>query len=295
LPSLGYSEEIVVDQLTKLKLAVAGSRYGHGEARLARRARELGPSAFSEVLDDLSHADLDRVSAEAEALFERGISATLLGSSEYPPSLSEIRNAPPTLFYMGSSELLNAPGIGMCGSRNATEEGLNAAAACGEVAARQGLAVVSGYARGVDMTTHVSALAAGGTTVIVLPEGIARFRVKRGAFADVWDPARALVVSQFAPSRPWSAGAAMTRNAVIIGLSLALVVIEASEKGGTLAAGTTALDLNRRVITLEFAQTPPGNSLLLRRGAVPVSNRSELSDRLEQLISNPGGNQLLII
>jgi DNA processing protein len=208
--------------------------------------------------------------------------------------LSEIRNAPPALFYMGPPELLNAPGIGMCGSRNVTEEGLNAAAACGEVAARQGLTVVSGYARGVDMATHVSALAAEGTTVIVLPEGITRFRVKRGAFADVWDPERALVVSQFSPTRPWSAAAAMTRNTVIIGLSLALVVVEASEKGGTLAAGTTALDLNRRVITLEFAQTPPGNSVLLRRGAIPVSTRTELSDRLAQVVSNPGGNQLLM-
>jgi DNA processing protein len=284
-----------VDQLTCLKLAVAGSRYGRGDARLARRAREIGPAAFCEVLDSLSRADLDRVSMEAEALRERGISATLLGSDEYPASLGEIRNAPPTLFYMGSSELLNAPGIGVCGSRNASEEGLKAAAACGEVAARQGLTVVSGYARGVDMATHVSALAAGGTTVIVLPEGIDRFRIKQGTFADLWDPARTLVVSQFAPTRPWSAGTAMTRNVVIIGLSLALVVVEAGEKGGTLAAGTTALDLNRHVITLEFAQTPPGNSVLLRRGAVPVRNRTELSNHLAQVVSNPGGNQLLII
>ena len=283
-----------MDQLTRLKLAIAGSRYGHGDVRLARRARELGAAAFSEVLDSLDRADQDRISAEAEALRERGISATLLGSNEYPPSLREIRNAPPILFYMGSPGLLNAPGIGMCGSRNATKEGLNAAAACGEIAARQGLTVVSGYARGIDMATHISALAAEGTTVIVLPEGITRFRVKRGAFADVWDSTRALVVSQFAPTRPWSAGAAMTRNAVIIGLSLALVVVEASEKGGTLAAGTTALDLNRRVITLEFAQTPPGNNILLRRGAIPVSNRAELFDRLAQVVSNPGGNQLLI-
>jgi len=284
-----------VDQLTRLKLAIAGSRHGQGDARLAGRARETGLSAFSEVLDSLSRADLDRISAEADALSERGISAALLGSDEYPRSLAEIRNAPPTLFYMGSSGMLNVPGIGMCGSRNATEEGLKAAIACGEVVARQGLAVVSGYARGVDMATHVAALAAGGTTVIVLPEGINRFRIKRGPFAEVWDPARALVVSQFAPTRPWSAGAAMTRNAVIIGLSLALVVVEASEKGGTLAAGTTALDLNRRVITLEFAQTPPGNSVLLRRGAVRARNRAELSGRLAQVVSNPGGNQLLMI
>jgi DNA processing protein len=284
-----------VDQLTTLKLAVAGTRHGHGDARLARRAREVGPAAFCEVLDGLSRADLDRVSAEAEALCEQGVTATLLGSDEYPPSLGELRNAPPTLFYIGPPELLNAPGIGMCGSRNATGEGLKAAGACGEVAARQGLSVISGYARGVDMATHISALATGGTTVIVLPEGISHFRVKRGEFAEAWDPARALVVSQFTPTRPWSAGGAMTRNNVIIGLSLALVVVEASEKGGTLAAGKTALDLNRRVITLEFTETPPGNTVLLRRGAVPARDRSQLSDRLAEVVSNPGGNQLLIV
>jgi DNA processing protein len=284
-----------MDQVTRLKLAIAGSRHGHGDARLARRAREIGPAAFSDVLDRLSRADSDSVTAEAETLGERGVSATLLGSNDYPDSLAEIRTAPPFLFYMGPSDLLSAPGIGMCGSRNATAEGLKAAVACGEVAARQNLTVVSGYARGVDMATHISALASGGTTVIVLPEGIDRFRVKRGAFAEVWDPARVLVVSQFGPTRPWSAGAAMTRNGVIIGLSLALVVVEASEKGGTLAAGTKALELNRRVITLEFAETPPGNSVLLRRGADPVRNRTELSGRLEEVISKPGGNQLLML
>ena len=284
-----------MDQVTKLKLAIAGSRYGHGDAGLAKRARGVGSAAFDEVLDGLSLADLDRVTEEAEALSERGVSAALLGSEDYPDSLSETRNAPPFLFYMGPSDLLNAPGIGMCGSRNVTEEGLKAAVACGEVVAHQGLTVVSGYARGVDMATHISALAAGGSTVIVLPEGISRFRIKRGPFVEVWNPSRVLVVSQFAPTRPWSAGAAMTRNGVIIGLSLALVVVEASEKGGTLAAGAKALELNRRVITLEFAQIPPGNAVLLRRGAVSVRNRAELSNRLAQVVGKPGGNQLLMI
>ena len=284
-----------MDQLTRLELAIAGSRYGHGDARLAKRAREMGSAAFAEVLDGLSQADLDRVSAEAETLSERGISASLLGSSDYPGSLSEIRNAPPSLFYMGSSDLLSVPGIGMCGSRNATGEGLKVAAACGEIAAHQNLTVISGYARGVDMATHISALTAGGTTIIVLPEGIGRFRIKRGSFAEAWDPERILVVSQFAPTRPWSAGAAMARNSVIIGLSLALVVVEASDKGGTLAAGTKALELNRRVIALEFARTPPGNAVLLQHGAVSARNRTELSSHLAQVVSKPGGNQLLII
>ena len=287
--------QVAMDQLTTLRLAVASSRFGYGDARLARRARTAGMAAFTEVLRGLGRSDLDLVTDEAESLHARGVLATLIGSDDYPGALSAISNAPPYLFYLGSPDLMAAPSIGMCGSRDASAEGLRAAAACGEVAARQGLAVVSGYARGVDMTTHISALGSGGTTVIVLPEGINRFRVKQGPFAEVWDPKRSLVLSQFSPSRPWSAGGAMMRNNVIIGLSCALVVVEASEKGGTLAAGTRALELNRQVIALEFSQTPRGNALLLQHGAVPARDRAELAARLEQVRIQPDEQQLAFL
>lgn len=263
-----------MDDAMRLRLAVVASR--QGSARLAARAREFGVTAFTDLLGEISEAELARADDEATSLSARGIGAVLLGSLEYPYLLSATRAAPPCLFYLGAAELLTASGIGMCGSRNASDEGLRAAAACSEVATQQGLTVISGYARGVDTATHVSALASGGSTVIVLPEGIDHFRVKRGPIANVWDPERTLVVSQFSPSRPWSAGSAMTRNNVIIGLSLALIVIEASDKGGTLAAGAQALKLNRRVLALEFTENPRGNAELIRRGAISVPNRAEL-------------------
>lgn len=284
-----------MDQLTKLKLAIAISRFGHGGARLAGRVRTLGIVAFDELLHDLDRSDHDHVNAEAETLNAKGVAAALLGSDDYPRALSQTRGAPACLFYRGRLDLAAAPGVGVCGSRNASPEGLRAATACGEVAASRGLAVVSGYARGVDMATHVSTLASGGATVIVLPEGIDRFRIKRGPFAEVWDPERVLILSQFSPTRPWSAGAAMMRNGVIIGLSRALVVVEANEKGGTLAAGTKALELNRRVIALEFSQIPHGNALLLQRGAVPARSRAELSTRLEEITDDSTGNQLMFL
>jgi DNA processing protein len=199
------------------------------------------------------------------------------------------------LFYTGAADLLTAHGIGVCGSRNASDEGLRAATACGEVATQQGLTVVSGYARGVDTTAHFSALSSGGSTVIVLPEGINRFRVKSGPVADAWNTERVLVVSQFSPGRPWSAGNAMARNNVIIGLSLALVVVEAGEKGGTLAAGTKALQLNKPVLALAFALNPRGNAALIRQGAISIRNRTELRARLMEVAKNPQGNQLSII
>jgi DNA processing protein len=282
-----------MDEFTRLLLAVVASR--HGNARLTARARELGTTVFTDLLGDISRAEQERADEEASELSDRGVGAVLFGSPEYPHLLSHVRGAPSFLFYLGAVDLLTAHGIGMCGSRNASDEGLRAAAACGEVATQHGLTVVSGYARGVDIASHVSALSSGGSTVIVLPEGIDHFRVKRGPVADVWNKERVLVLSQFPPGRPWSAGNAMARNNVIIGLSLALVVVEASEKGGTLAAGTKALQLNKPVLTLEFAMNPHGNAELIRHGAISIRNRTELRARLIEVAKNPQGNQLSMI
>ena len=282
-----------MDDDTKLRLAVVAAR--RGGAGLVARVRNRGDVAFADLLSEVPESELGRVYDEAAELRDHGVGAVLLGSPEYPSLLNSLRSAPPCLFYRGPVELLAARGIGLCGSRDATDEGLRAAAACAEVATQQGLTVVSGYARGVDTVTHASALSSGGTTVVVLPEGINHFRVKRGPIADSWDPKRALVVSQFSPNRPWSAGNAMARNNVIIGLSLALVVVEAGDKGGTLAAGTKALQMNRRVFALEFRQNPRGNADLVRNGAVPISSRAHLLEVLDRLDSTPNSNQLSII
>lgn len=282
-----------MDEDTRLRLAVAASR--RGGTSLTAQARERGAAAFTDLLDKLPEAEQANINDEAAGLRERGVGAVLLGSPEYPYLLSRIRSAPPCLFYLGPMELLTTRGIGVCGSRSASDEGLRAASACAEVATEQALVVISGYARGVDTVTHASALASGGKTVVVLPEGINHFRVKRGAIADSWDPKRALVVSQFSPTRPWSAGNAMTRNGVIIGLSLALVVVEASDRGGTLAAGTKALQMNRQVFTMEFAQNPRGNADLVRHGAIPIPSRARLLEVLAQLADTPDGNQLSLI
>jgi DNA processing protein len=133
------------------------------------------------------------------------------------------------------------------------------------------------------MAVHVSTLEHGGSTIIVLPEGIQNFKVKRGKIDAVWETNRTLVVSQFSPTQPWTTGGAMTRNSVIIGLGLALVVVEAGETGGTLAAGKRALELGRPVIALEFARTLRGNSILVENGAVTARDKIELGLFLHEI------------
>jgi DNA processing protein len=272
-----------MDTLTKLELAIGATRHGSGRPKLATRVRLHGLEALHHVLEQLDSRTRSSVRDEAVRLADRGVTAILRGSTKYPRLLDLLENAPPALFTLGNSSLLNKSSIGICGPRNVSNEGLHAAQICGQMAATQGLVSVSGYARGVDMATHVSTLEHGGSTIIVLPEGIQNFKVKRGEISTVWDPSRTLVVSQFSPTQPWTTGGAMTRNNVIIGLSLALVVVEAGEAGGTLAAGKRALELGRRVITLEFARTPRGNSMLVERGAVAARDKMELGSFLHEI------------
>jgi len=169
----------------------------------------------------------------------------------------------------------------MCGSRSVSELDLRPQMLV-EKSQQENLSVISGYAKGVDTATHLAALNMGGSTVIVLAEGFDHFRVKK-VFADKFDLDRILVLSQFPPSQPWLAHAAMTRNKVIFGLGCALVVVEAGERGGTLAAGEGALRVGRPVFVLNFGdETPPGNKILLGKGGWSIRSREQLGYALEK-------------
>lgn len=282
------------DASARLRLAIASTRHGGGPSKLTTKVRRDGPTAYEQMFDELTDVQVEQVEETAERLIDQEVTAVLFADNGYPPLLAMSRNAPPALFVKGSQEVLSRPGVGTCGSRHASEESLRAARACSEVVASRGFNLVSGYARGVDMVTHVGALTTGGTTTIVLAEGIERFRIRRGELAESWDPSRCVVVSQFSPTQPWSAGGAMTRNGVISGLSKALVVIDAGETGGTLAAGLHALGRGQPVLVLQLYSASAGNQLLVNKGATPVRSREELDGHLADLPSN-GSTQLTLI
>ena len=281
--------------LNTLRLAIAVGRYGHASRRLGSPVRQQEAAAQG-LYQQLTAVQQDDIECEMRTMQAAGIGALIIGQEGYPVILESLRQAPRVLFYRGDRQLLGMRSMGICGSREATSQGLSAAQACGEEIAECDLVVVSGYARGVDTAAHSAALDTGGRTVMVLAEGIRRFKIKRWLASKVYDPHQVAVVSQFAPSQAWSVGAAMTRNSVIIGLSLGLVVIEARETGGTLAAGLRALDEKRPVLALEFRKDmPQGNKILLDQGAIPVRSRSELRERLQQLRNGTHPGQLTLM
>ncbi|KQX07331.1 MULTISPECIES: DNA-processing protein DprA [unclassified Leifsonia] len=273
-----------------LVLAVGAFASLRTPGRITAAVRSGGLAALREAFDGLDHATQVDATVKAEQMERDGIGAVVFGEPDFPQSLvSNGKPLMPIIFYKGNKSLLYADGVGMCGSRNVSPKGLEAADRCGVSVSERGLTIISGYAKGVDTATHLAALRTGGSTVIVLAEGMDYFRVKR-EFTRDFDPARTLVLSQFAPSQTWQAHAAMARNSIIFGLSKALVVIEAGEKGGTLAAGEGAMKLGRPVLVVDFGEaTPPGNRKLLADGATPVRNTASLHHVLDGLPRDPLG------
>lgn len=192
----------------------------------------------------------------------------------YPRRLKVLlgSKAPTKLYLRGNVELLEHHSISFCGSRNASEKGIEAAALCAKTACKNSFVITSGNARGVDRATHREALEQGGATILVLPEGLDHFRIAP-ELRDVWDWTRVLIVSQFEHRTVWQSYHAMARNKVIMGLSCAMIVVEAGEKGGTRSAGEDALKLKVPLFAVDYGfdeTVAPGNRALIARGAKPL-------------------------
>ena len=224
-------------------------------------------------------------------LDEGGVTVIAMGDDLYPASLLNMKSPLPLLYAKGDIRSVNLPGIGICGSRSASQKGLDHAKSFGRITADENVTEISGYARGVDEEAHLGALKAGGKSIAVLAEGILRFRHKR-AFREIPDlDSRMVVVSEFHPHRPWSVYNAMQRNNTILGLSEALVVVEASAKGGTLDAGLKCLKQKKPLFVLQYKdehKTPSGNRTLIEMGGVPVRTNRQLSSLMRGAVRKSG-------
>jgi DNA processing protein len=211
----------------------------------------------------------------------------------YPAALLNVFGAllPPDIWFMGNIGLLGEKAVGFCGSRKASERGLEVAADCARQLSEAGVIVVSGYAPGVDMASHEAALKNGGRTIIVLPEGINHFRIKKTVKL-LWDWERILVVSQFPRDAIWRADRAMERNKVIVALSRAVIVLEAREQGGTLNAGYSALQLGKPLFVALYDDmngSREGNQRLIEEGGKPLlRNRATSQAQMREVFANVG-------
>lgn len=216
----------------------------------------------------------------------------------FPKSLLDMKTeCPPILSCIGNIDLLKRHKIGFCGSREATPKGLDVAQDISKQVSNNNIVVVSGYASGIDQQAHYWALKNNGATIIVLPEGINNFRIKK-YLKSVWDWDRVLVLSEYVPNAIWSVNRAMQRNTTIVGLSDVMVLIEAKEKGGSIDAGYKTLQMNKVLFAPVYDGMPTeasGNSILLQKGALPLRKKRDTGlanlDYMFNLMNAGGGNR----
>jgi DNA processing protein len=223
---------------------------------------------------------IPEIRAAVDAQRERVI--TLI-DGDYPPLLREIPDPPSLLFAEGDRSLLRRPCLAIVGSRQSSPYGINAARLISRELARSGAVVISGFARGIDTAAHDEALLAGGSTVAVLGTGtdVDYPRENRKLRRRVIESG--LLLTEFSPGTPPRAANFPVRNRIISGLSLGVVVVEASQKSGSLITARLASEQGREVFALPgsiFSRTSEGPHRLIQSGAKLVHSIDDLFEEL---------------
>ena len=209
-----------------------------------------------------------------------------LGDPGYPEALACIAEPPACLYVVGSPAALQE-GIAIVGARKATPYGLGCAERFARAAARRGICVVSGGARGCDSAAHRAALAEGGTTVAFLGGGcdVPYPSEHVGLFQQIIDAGGAVVSEHDWPAPPLG-HQFRARNRLIAGLARATLIVEAGLPSGTFSTADEALAANRDVLVVPGAITSAssrGANRLLVQGATPIVDDESFEDALLML------------
>ncbi len=255
---------------------------------ICRCAGVAGPAAAARDL--LARADSRLAAAANTGQWAIGLDAPL-----YPAPLRQIPDPPPVLWGRGNPAALSGSRmVAVVGARAATRGGLAVAADLADGLAAAGVTVVSGLARGVDGAAHQAAVARGGATIGVLGSGLDRlYPVEHTALADAM-AAHGAVVSEHLADTMALPHHFPLRNRIISGLAAAVVVVEASEKSGSLITAMAALEQGREVMAVPGPVGPGrhrGGHALLRDGARLVENAADILVELgwAQRPAAPGG------
>ena len=248
---------------------------------------ELQKVGISEKLAETIVRARPSINPEREAsLLEReGVRLVARDSSDYPELLGEISNPPHLLYLRGSFRPNTMPLLTIVGTRRPTEYGLGVAREFARELARSGIGVVSGLALGIDQEAHRGALDGNGATIAVLGSGVDDASVTPRAHLRLAQAIalRGAILSDYPPGTPASEGTFPARNRIMAGLSLGTIVIEATEKSGTLITARLALEMNREVFAVPgsiYSEYSRGPHALLKEGAALAGSLADILDAL---------------
>lgn len=225
---------------------------------------------------------------------QEGVDLVTSAERRYPLRLREIADPPIALWRRGPADL-DRKSVAIVGSRAATPSGLVVARQLSRDLAERGYVIVSGLAAGIDGAAHEAALDVDGVTVAVLGCGVdvaypARHRHLAEAVAT-----SGCLISEFPLGAPPVAWHFPLRNRIISGLAQAVVVVEASERSGSLITARAALSQGRDVLAVPGSVASGryrGCHALIRDGARLVETVHDIVEELEgvSVIGTSGDN-----
>jgi DNA processing protein len=268
-----------LDALTLLALPRVGVREWH------RRVGAVGsPRA---VLNGVAPDERAAAAVDAEAAIDRaaalGCTVLVHGRPEYPRALHDLTScddasvtpAPPVLFALGHTALLERPAVAIVGTRHATSTGLRAAERIARECAEAGALVISGLARGIDAAAHAGALGADGATAAVIGTGIdiaypADHRALQRRIAT-----DGIVLTEMWPAARATRGSFPERNRLIAALAQVTIVVEAGHRSGALLTARIAEVIGRACAGVPGSFDSAaclGSNELLRDGAHVIAS-----------------------
>jgi len=237
-----------------------------------------------EVIKGLAYfSEWTEVDDELRRTRAAGIDIVSFSDPSYPERLRAIADPPPCLYMKGRLNGADEKAVAIVGSRSASDYGRRVARDLARGLAALGFTVVSGMARGIDGVAHESALQAGGRTIAVLGSGVERAYPPEhdGLYRRICE--QGAVISELPVGTRPMAFNFPARNRLISGLSLGVVVVEATEKSGSLITAALAVEQGREVFAVPGevgASRSRGAHRLIRQGAKLVESVDDIIEEI---------------
>lgn len=207
------------------------------------------PEPVHACIGAVTREDMERAGEDLAAWREQGLEPVTVLDRDYPEPLHDIFNRPPLLFIRGVMPVaLGTRSVSVVGARAAGPKALGIATEITSRLVDQGFVILSGLALGIDTAAHRAALSGGGVTCAVLGSGFNRmYPGENAGLAEEILATGGALISQFTPNQPPAKWTFPMRNVVMSGLSLATIVVEASETSGARIQARVALQHGRTV------------------------------------------------
>lgn len=221
------------------------------------------------------------IEAEMQAAGRIGARFVCIGEPDYPPLLKHMDHPPPVLALKGTGAVFAMPTVAIVGARNASLAGIKMARMLAAELGREGYAIVSGLARGIDTAAHQSSLPTG--TVAVLAGGLDHPYPPENAGLIDEIVERGAVISEMPFGWQPRAQDFPRRNRLVAGAALGLIVVEAAERSGSLISARLAAEMGRQVFAVPGSPLDPrarGTNALIKDGATLVTETADILNAL---------------